>query len=70
MLHAKLVHKVREIQSVQVTEGTWIEACVEEAWKVVWNKNYFSRKYRTLPLNYKTPPNFKPPRPQYKLNNP
>ena len=53
MLHEKLVHKVRENQSAQEkTEGTWMVACVEEAWKVVWNKNYFSPKYRTLSLNY------------------
>ena len=36
MLHEKLVHKVREIQSAQeITEGTSMEACVQEAREVV-----------------------------------
>ena len=36
MLHEKLVHKVCEIQSAQeITEGISMEACVEDAWKVV-----------------------------------
>ena len=58
MFHEKLVHKVREIQSAQeITEGTSMEA-----WKVVWNKNSFARKYRTLSL-VRPPPTHMPPRP-------